>query len=268
MRPARRAFTLLELLASVTLLVILGALLFEVFSKASEVVRITNSRQEIFQYARAALEFMEREISGSFTSVDGDPSRGNKGFRVYAGGESMGSDARHRVESEGMFFSTGIIARDTREKLSNGSDNPFFGHDVNVARISYYLNNETEKLEDAAVFRGEVYNLTQGDPETGEEFVRNCLNFRIFLLNQFEDKPEFKAQSWNSDENVKGMSRRQGLPRAVQVLMRMTDERHANMYEWDSGDKKWNMKEGFDPATDDPVIQSFTHTIYMGRRSD
>ena len=268
MRRVSRAFTLLELLAAVTLLVILGALLFEVFSKATDVVRTTNSRQEIFQYARAALEFMEREIGGAFTSVDGDPSKGNKGFRVYSSGESMGSEAKGRVESEGMFFSTGIIARDTREKLPNGSDNPFFGHDVNVARISYYLNDETRELKNAAIYRGEIYNLVDEHPEKGEEFVRNCLDFRIFVLNQYDEEPQFKPQSWNSDEDVDDMDRRMGLPRAVQLHMRMTDERHANRYEWKSGEKKWAMKEGFDPATDDLIVQSFTHTIYMGRRSD
>ena len=78
-----RAFTLLELLASITLLVILGSMLFEIFGKASEVVRVSNARQEVFQYARAGLEFLEREIIGAFTGCDANVQTGIKGMRIY-----------------------------------------------------------------------------------------------------------------------------------------------------------------------------------------
>ena len=44
-----RGFTLLELLAAVTILVVLGTLLFEVFDQSSQVIRMGNGRQEIYQ---------------------------------------------------------------------------------------------------------------------------------------------------------------------------------------------------------------------------
>ena len=279
MARRRRAFTLLELLAAITLLVILGSMLFEIFGKASEVVRVSSARQEIFQYARAALEFLEREITGAFTGVDADVNSGNKGMRIY-NGDSMG--VPRRSDCQGIFFTTGIMARDTREKV-NGVDNPLFGHDVNVARVAYYLySGATEAsspdyghLEKSALCRSEMYDLTIGTPEAGGPFVRNCLYFRIFLINQFAGGAEqFVSADWNSDETITvgGFARRRGLPKALFIMMRITDEFNAKQYRWDASKKKWFVP-GPDPAKDywgeeDPVVQSFSQGVYFGRRSD
>jgi len=273
----KKAFTLLELLAAITILVILGTMLFEVFGKSSDVVRISNARQDVFQYARAALEFIEREISGAFTSVDADTTNGIKGMRVY-NKDNMG--VARREDSQGIFFSTGIMARDTRETVA-GNPNPFFGRDVNVARIAYYLNDETQQLWKAAICRTEMYDLTIGTPEAGGPFVRNCLFFKLFVMPP-SGSQVFQAMEWNSDTDRDGnpSNGRQGmgLPRGVFITMRITDEMDARQYVWgnDPADskaaKKWYIP-GPDPTKDywgaeDPVVQTFSQTIYFGRRSD
>jgi len=277
-----RAFTLLELLAAVTLLVILGSMLFQIFGKSSEVVRVSNARQEVFQYARAALEFLEREISGAFTSVDAnvvaDTNTGIKGMRIYAN-DSMGANCDRREGSQGIFFSTGIMARDTRETVG-GVPNPFFGHDVNVARIAYYLNNETQKLENAAIYRVEMYDLTLGTPETGGPFVRNCLLFKLHMIPP-EGAFQFQAMDWNSDTDRDGNANNgrqgMGLPKAVYIRMRITDRFHAGLYQWGSdpeggSEKKWYVRGPMATkdywGEEDPVVQTFSQVIYFGRRSD
>jgi len=281
----RKAFTLLELLAAITLLVILGSMLFEIFDKSSEVVRISNARQEVFQYARAALEFLEREILGAFTSVDADTASGNKGMRIY-NNDGMGSACDKREKSQGIFFSTGIMARDTRETVG-GSPNEFFGHDVNVARIAYYLNKaptdagkpEYQHLEKSALYRAEMYDLTLGTPEEGGPFVRNCLDFKLHVFNQYSGTAQFAATDWNSDEtiNVGGFLRRRGLPRAIFVQMRITGEHHARLYRWGDDPEGGSSKKWFVPGPDatkdyweeeDPVVQTFSQIVYFGRRSD
>jgi len=285
MRRTSRAFTLLELLAAVALLVLLGSMLFQIFGKSSEVVRISNARQEVFQYARAALEFIEREIMGAFASVDANPTTGNKGMRVYDS-LSMGPATPRREDTQSIFFSTGVMARDVSGSPTEGAPdyNPFFGHDVNVARIAYYLNrgptdpssSTYNHLEHSAIYRSEAYDLTQAQPEVGGPFVRNCLFFNILVFNQFDDPPRFQTMDWNSDETitVDGNSRRRGLPKAVWVKMRITDAGHATLYKWDSSHKEWRVP-GPDGTTtkdywgeEDPVVQSFSQIVYFGRRSD
>ena len=268
----QRAFTLLELLASITLLVILGSMLFEIFHSSSEVVRISNARQEVFQYARAALEFMEREIRGAFTGCDANVSTGIKGMRIY---KNANMSVEKRDDSEGIFFSTGIMARDTRETVG-GSPNPYFGHDVNVARVAYYLNDERSELWKSAIYRSEMYNLTTSVPEEGTPFVRNCLYFNIKVFDQFTGVQQFQTTDWNSDEviNVGGFARRRGLPKAIYFEMRITDEHHAKTckYRWKSSEEKWFVP-GPDPNKDywgeeDPVVRPFSQVVYFGKRSD
>ena len=56
-------FTLVELLASIAILALVGALLFAVFNQATKAWLQGESRVETFTQARAALDFMAREIS-------------------------------------------------------------------------------------------------------------------------------------------------------------------------------------------------------------
>ena len=284
MSVRKRAFTLLELLAAVTILVILGTMLFEVFGKASDVVRTSNARQDVFQYARASLEFLEREIGGAFVSSDanivtgGGTGTGIKGFRVYNTPNSMGANCVMREGSQGIFFSTGIMARDTS---GTPATNPSYGHDVNVARVAYYLNNETNQLWKAALCRSEMYDLTVGVPLAGGPFVRNCLSFNMEVMSGLGGflGNSFRPQDWNSDVDATGNPAgrpRRGLPRAVKITLRITDEQDAHQYVWgsdpasSSAPKKWYIS-GPDPTKDywvdeDPVVQTFSQVIYFGRR--
>ncbi|MGD0650813.1 MAG: hypothetical protein ABSA97_06700 [Verrucomicrobiia bacterium] len=58
-----RAFTLFELLASIGILAILSALLFAAFNQASKAWLQSESRVETFQQARAALDYISKELS-------------------------------------------------------------------------------------------------------------------------------------------------------------------------------------------------------------
>jgi prepilin-type N-terminal cleavage/methylation domain-containing protein len=291
----RKGFTLLELLAAVALLVILGTMLFQVFQQASNVVEVSNARQEIFQYARAALEFLERELNGAFTGSDAviDPNTdtGIKGMRVY-NTAGMGANCDKRPGSQGIFFTAGLLARDTRA-VADGVPNPYYLKDVNCARIAYYLNNEITRLDKAAVYRTEMYKLTTGVPDKGNPFVRNCLLFNIQVMSRFPNEipapplSAFQYMEWDSDALKTGIviplpsggtttvSRRRGLPQALALTFRLTDERHAiRFYQWKpiGGVDKW-IVPGPDPTVDywgseDAVVQTFRHVINYGHRSD
>jgi prepilin-type N-terminal cleavage/methylation domain-containing protein len=286
----RDAFTLLELLAAVSLLVILGTMVFQIFDSASEVVRTSASLQEIFQYGRAALDFLERELTGGFTGVDAqlDVNGGNtgvKGMRIYHN-DAMGVARRSDNDSQAIFFSSGVMARDMS---GDPNTNPFFGHDVNCARIAYYMNPgpttagspDFNRLEKSAIYRSEMYDLTIGTPQEGWIFVKNCLYFKIMVLDQYQNPPRWGTSQhlpmdWNSDANRDNPNSsalpRRGLPYAISIQMRITDERHAKLYRWNASDCKWYVpgpEAGKDYwGEEDPVVQSFRQVVYFGRRPD
>ncbi|MCX7915757.1 MAG: type II secretion system GspH family protein [Verrucomicrobiae bacterium] len=62
------AFTLLELLAAITVLVLLSGALFAVFNQASRTWTLAESRTETFQAARLALELIARELEGAMVA--------------------------------------------------------------------------------------------------------------------------------------------------------------------------------------------------------
>jgi prepilin-type N-terminal cleavage/methylation domain-containing protein len=67
---ANRGFTLFELLASLAILAVLSALLFAAFNQASNVWLQSENRVETFTQARAALEFMSRELSQAIVTTN------------------------------------------------------------------------------------------------------------------------------------------------------------------------------------------------------
>lgn len=68
----RRAFTLIEILVSVTILVVLMGLVFSVISQVSDIWRKSTARVEVFQGARLAFDLVTRSVSQATlnTSLD------------------------------------------------------------------------------------------------------------------------------------------------------------------------------------------------------
>src|ERR1017187_5870806 len=62
-RNTEGGFTLLELLAAMAILAVMVGMLFAAFSQASRAWLLGESRVETFSQARAALDFMSKELS-------------------------------------------------------------------------------------------------------------------------------------------------------------------------------------------------------------
>ncbi|KPJ53551.1 MAG: hypothetical protein AMS16_05225 [Planctomycetes bacterium DG_58] len=257
-----RGFTLLELLASITLLVVLGALLFEVFGQASHVMRIGNARQEIYQFARALFETLERELAGAIGQRDAaygvannpnDPR--SRPFRVYTSDSALakfGLPAREGTHA--MSFTSALVGRDTIEKRPDGTRNPTYGQTANVAHVAYWVSPD-----DWVLNRYESYDLTLSARGRGWEFALNVLEFQIQCLDQWHAPIQFRVMDWESTVTVQSGARR-GLPEAVMVSVRLTDKDHIGDYEFDAQEKKSKLKEGLTPD-DDPMVQEFRQVI-------
>ncbi len=66
-------FTLLEMLAAISIVAILSAILFGAFNQASKAWLLTENRVETFVQARAALDLFARDISQAVLRTNSDP---------------------------------------------------------------------------------------------------------------------------------------------------------------------------------------------------
>jgi len=252
-RERSSGFTLLELLAAVTLLVILGALLFEVFGQASRVMRIGNGRQEVFQYARALFETLDREIPGCIGVRDAGPNLQGTPFRINTTQAKLDQfrgeyNVEVREGSDTMSLTSGLIGRDTEP----GSET--LGQTGNVAHVAYWLSPNTFILN-----RYESYdfgNLTDG---RGWEFAMHVLEFRLEVLDSNSSAVGFERKDWDSRATIP-TGARMGVPEAVRVTLKLTDIDHIDLYEFDPVNKCSKPKTGV-RARDDQVGQEFKHIV-------
>ena len=252
---SRQGFTLLELLAAVTLLMILGTLLFQVFDQASTVMRIGGGRQEVFEYVRVLFETLHRELGGVIGVRDAGPDGIGTPFRISSSQgdvttfeETFGVDVREG--SDTLSFTSALVGRDT---LANS---PTRGQVANVARVAYWLTPGDRVLN-----RYESYDVRQPAAGRGWEFALNVLEFRIEVLDQWTDGIGFEHKDWDSRDTVASGARR-GMPGGLQVTIKLTDGRHVNLYVFDPSRKCMVLKPGVD-ASDDPVVQKFSQVIYL-----
>ena len=251
-----RAFTLLELLAAITLLMVLGGLLFEVFGQASHVMRIGTARQEIYQFARALFETLERELAGAigqrdaaFAVTNNPNNPQSRPFRVYTSGSAIGKFGLPvREGTHAMSFTSALIGRDTIEGSAT------YGQTANVAHVAYWVSPDNWELN-----RYESYDLALSAAGRGWEFALNVLEFRIRCLDQWRGPVRFHAMDWESTLTVSSGARR-GLPLAVMVTIKLTDKHHIGDYEFDADEKKSKLKDGLTPD-DDPMAQEFRQII-------
>ena len=252
---SRQGFTLLELLAAVTLLVVLGAILFEIFGQASAVMRIGSGRQEVFEYTRALFETLHRELTGVIGVGEAGPDGAETPFWIGVSKEAVpvfeqALDVEVREGSDTLSLTAALVGRDS---LPNS---PTRGQVANVARVAYWLTPG-----DCVLNRYESYSPAEPTTGRGWEFALNILEFRIELLDQWAGATGFKRKDWDSRDTVASGARR-GVPRAVRVMTKLTDGRHANLYVFDPVNKCMVLKPGVD-ASDDPVVREFTQVISM-----
>jgi len=246
-------FTLIELLAAVALLVVLGTLLFQVFDQASQVIRMGNARQEIYQYARALYETLERELEGNFSQREAALSVASSGstrpFRVYTSSAVMPKFGLPvREGSDALSFTAALVGRDTL--LTSRT----YGQTANAAHVAYWLSPDNCILN-----RYESYDLITSSTGRGWEFALNVLEFRIQCFDQWNSPPQFHRMDWESASAVPSGARR-GLPDAVLINIKLTDRDHIAMYELDPSTKLSRLKSGFS-ADDDPLAQEFQQIV-------
>jgi len=223
------------------------------------VMRIGNGRQEVFQYARALFETLDREIAGCIGVRDAGPELTGNPFRINT---SRVAIDRFRAEynvtvregSDTMSFTAGIIGRDTEP----GS--PTLGQTGNVAHVAYWLSPDTFVLN-----RFESYRLTNVGVGRGWEFALNVLEFRIEVLDKRSAADGFERKDWDSRTLVTGGAHtgaRVGVPKALQITLKLTDSDHISLWTTDpSGTPVSSVRKPGVRVGDDQVVQEFKHVV-------
>ena len=270
-------FTLMELLAAVTLLAILGTMLFTVFEQSSLVVREASGRQVVFQQAKLFMEHIERELSGAYMNKVGSSAAADKRMKPLR--VIQGSDGGYHH----IAMTTAAKVRDTRPTSKT------YGTEANMGRIGYFLgdgsthtltfdvdydgddDNVKFTYEINTLYRFEYYALYGSDDDAIEKvkslvgsyddetkiatlspFLVNVVNFNVECF----DNGQFNTVEWDSHSS--------GLPRAMRITLRLTDDKHLPYYDGndDNGD---GIDDDYE-ETGDKVGQTFQHVIYLGGR--
>ena len=248
-----RGFTLLELLAAIALLILLGSMLFQIFDQASMVMRLGSGRQEILENARVLFEHLGHEISGVIGISNSGPDGDSTPFRIEGSEAGLGAfENRYNVSgrkgSDALSFTAGVVGRD------GIADSPTRGQVANVANVAYWLSPGDQTLH-----RYESYRIDQPATGRGWDFALNVLEFRIEVLDQWEGDVAFKRKDWDSSEILSSGVRR-GLPAALRINVKLCDRVGANLYEFDENNECMVPKSGAAIAAD-PIVREFSHVI-------
>ena len=235
-------FTLMELLAAVTLMVILGTMLFAVFENSSGVIREASGRQALFLETKLFMDHVERELSGAYIEKSSSGAPSSRRMRPFL------------IKEDGHHFAlvTAAKLRDMRMYIDS-QPNPGFGAEANLGRIGYFL-------KDNIIYRYEYYTLYDDGNEQVEidratPFIYNVVAFNVEVF----DNGRFRTMDW--DSRSKGC-----LPRAVRITLQLTDDRHLSQY------LDMNNDTGGDGYVDsieagDTIGVAFQHVAYLGGRS-
>jgi len=183
-------FTLLEIVISITILVVILAIIYETFNSSMEAYTAVTSRGDAYGQARLMLSRMSEEIGSIYFSGD-NPNTGLLG-------EDKDEDD---LPSDSLHFTTLSHVRWVKDSRES-----------ELCEVGYYLEADRE-AEKSFLLRREDWNVDGTFEEGGiplevAEAVEG-LNFRYYDGEEWVD-------DWDSKE-------RNGLPKAIEVVLLMKD---------------------------------------------
>ena len=204
----QRGFTLFELLASIGILAILSALLFAAFNQATKAWLQGENRVETFTQARAALDFMSRELSQAIVTpnvpflgtndgvafiapVSTDPNDGVDIEEVVY--RLSDSAAFTQPDPSGFFVDVNPPRRLVRRVSAYKSTNPSI-----PSKCQYYYMSGVPPCPNAWDFYTDPYNWPETSDPTRTAIVADNI---IRLRFTFVSTNGFEYSYWNSIQN-------------------------------------------------------------------
>ncbi|MBW2162406.1 MAG: prepilin-type N-terminal cleavage/methylation domain-containing protein [Deltaproteobacteria bacterium] len=199
----RRGFTLLEIILAVSVLALVGTMIYGGFSQTALNKARIEEDVEQSRVVHMALERMVRELSMAFVSTHVNPSPDLRVVETAFIGKDNGRDDRIDFTS----FSHRRLYRDARESDQN--------------EISYFVTEHPDD-PDVQVLARREQNRIDDDPRRGGKSQILVENVEEFNLEYFDPLLSDWVQTWDTEDVLAQPNR---LPTQVRILLAVTDPR-------------------------------------------
>jgi len=200
----KRGFTLLEIILAVTVLALVGTMVYGGFSQTALNKARVEEDVDHSRIVHMALERMVRELTMAFVSTHVNPSMDLRVVETAFVGKDNGKDDRIDFTS----FSHRRLYRNARESDQN--------------EISYFVTEHPDEPGVQVLARREQ-NRIDSDPRRGGKSQILVENVEEFNLEYFDPLLSDWVQSWNTEDVLAQPNR---LPSQVRIRLSTKDPRH------------------------------------------
>jgi general secretion pathway protein J len=199
----RRGFTLLEIILAVSVLALVGTMIYGGFSQTALNKARIEEDVEQSRVVHMALERMVRELTMAFVSTHVNPSPDLRVVETAFIGKDNGRDDRIDFTS----FSHRRLYRDARESDQN--------------EISYFVTQHPDD-RDVQVLARREQNRIDEDPRRGGKSQILVENIEEFNLEYFDPLLSDWVQTWDTEDVLAQPNR---LPTQIRILLSVKDPR-------------------------------------------
>ncbi|MDY6855350.1 MAG: type II secretion system protein GspJ [Thermodesulfobacteriota bacterium] len=195
-------FTLLELLISITIILVIITMIYSSFASSSNTIRICSERIEIYQTARMTLERMTEDISCAIVPKD----RGLDDIQYGFIGEDRELDG---MPADTLCFISTSLLKFTQGFIGSGLCEIGYSIETDSETDEYILYRRQDNTIDAEIDQGGIVN----------ELAQQIRGIDL----EYYDEKGTKWESWNFDD-------RGTLPSMVEITVSLEDENKKNIY--------------------------------------
>lgn len=188
----RRAFTLIEVIVALAIMVVIGTLAFSTLSSSVQLRNILEEDDAFSRSARVALERVTRELSLAYLTENPNP---NTYATVFVGRDEGGGTA--------LWFSSTSHRRTYRN-----------ARESDLTEITIWLEDDPEDSTHSVLLHRES-GLIDHEPDEGgaiQPLARNVTRFQVMFLDH-------QSIEWQEEWDSSGTETPNRLPRAAQVVL-------------------------------------------------
>ena len=205
----KHGFTLLEIILAVTILALIGTMIYGGFSQTALNKARVEDDSDHSRVVHTALERMTRELTMAFVSTHVNPSPDLRVVETAFIGKDHGSDDRIDFTS----FSHRRLYRNAKESDQN--------------EISYFVTEDPDDPKVRVLARREQNRIDQ-DPRRGGKSQILLSHVTEFNVEYFDPLLSEWVQTWNTEDMLAQPNR---LPTQVRIRLSVEDPRHAGKIE-------------------------------------
>lgn len=205
----KRGFTLLEIILAVTILALIGTMIYSGFAQTSLNKARVEEDVDHSRVVHMALERMAHELTMAFVSTHVNPSPDLRVVQTGFIGKDHGSDDRIDFTS----FSHRRLYRNAKESDQN--------------EISYFVTEDPDDPKEHVLARREQNRIDQ-DPRKGGKSQILVPNVTEFNVEYFDPLISEWVQTWDSQNMLAQPNR---LPTQVRIRLSVEDPRRPGQIE-------------------------------------